>query len=162
MESCSLFLPLSLSPATMFLVTTTNSQSNRPLAKNRPFFLGLFVNEWANSGACSLSAIMKESKQGRCNQDCSMTRFIYSELVQCNTWDTTANCKLQSGFSGEKCLEGGKAVLGGAENRECGYICCRSFSRLMRSGIGGTGKDINHIDTSGGGKMIRIIVNKAA
>lgn len=32
----------------------------------------------------------------------------------------------------------------------------------MRSGIGERGKDINQIDMSGGGKMIRIIVNKAA
>lgn len=98
-------------------------------------------------------------------RDWSLTRFIYSELVQSNTWDTTANCKLQSGFSGEKCLEGELAHRGGGENRQCCYICCVFFlfffPRLMRSGIAGKGNGINQIDMSGGGKMIRIMVNKA-
>lgn len=35
------------------------------------------------------------------------------------------------------------------------------FPRLMRSGIAGKGNGINQIDMSGGGKMIRIMVNKA-
>lgn len=40
-------------------------------------------------------------KQGR-----QWTWFIYSELVRCSAWDTIANCKLQSGVTGEECLEG--------------------------------------------------------
>lgn len=98
-------------------------------------------------------------------RDWSLTRFIYSELVQSNTWDTTANCKLQSGFSGEKCLEGELAHRGGGKIGNAVtfvvFFFLFFFPRLMRSGIAGKGNGINQIDMSGGGKMIRIMVNKA-
>lgn len=68
-----------------------------------------------------------------------MTWFIYSQLVQCNTWDTIANCKLQSGFSGEKCLEGGDIAHrgGGKTGNVVTFVVVVFFSRLMRSGIAG-------------------------
>lgn len=68
-------------------------------------------------------------------------------MVLCNTWDTIANCKLQSGFSGEKCLEGELAA---------------AWFWVDEVWDWGKGRDINQNDTSGGGKMIRIMVNKAA
>lgn len=81
-----------------------------------------------------------------------MTRLIYCEPVRRDTWDTIANCKLQSGFSGEKWPEGN--LKQAAEIRPhqdvCGCFLC-PLLQVDEVGERRKGDAINHIDMSGGG-----------
>lgn len=77
------------------------------------------------------------------------------ELFQCNTWDAKANFKLQSGFSGEKCLEGEpvhRVRVGG--NKGMLLHLLPFGSRLMRSGIGEKGEETNQTDMSGAARLL--------
>lgn len=77
------------------------------------------------------------------------------------SWDTIANCKLQGGFSAEQSLEGVESVHRGLRKKKTGTLLYLFFvSRADEVWDYRNGQAINHIDTSRGGKMIRIMVNK--
>lgn len=86
-----------------------------------------------------------------------MTRLIYCEPVRRNTWDTIANCKLQSGFGGEKWPEGEPPTEAAETSRPrdvCSWFLCPvlQVDEVWERRKGNT---INHTDMCGGGSIIK-------